>query len=313
MSLANHAEHVENEHVAAPNNDGKHPSQLTPAQFLKATISFRSLVESDKRHLKKIGALWGCSCPFHPDRTPSFFVREDDTTGTCYGCKWFGDIFKYVMDRTGCDFKTAYRHLAQSPSLHGTKTKIIPAASRQKEAAYQFTPSDLKEIENYTSRLCKEDWLAQRIASVRNWKPETLQALAKSNHLGWAGDALAFIYKNGIKVRQWPGKRFYWETGDPYIWRADMLAGASTAYLCEGEIDATTLIDIGLEQKPGVAVVAAPSATTFHNDWAELFREKNVIICFDADEAGRAGAAHVGSLLTGVASTISQWLPKEGV
>jgi hypothetical protein len=317
-TIPNQVEHVENEHVTLNNNQlafaesigasgasNKSLSEvLSPKEHLKATVSFKALVESDKQRLTRTGAYWKCSCPFHPDRTPSFIIDENDDRARCYGCGWYGDIFKYVMDRTGCSFGASFHHLAQAPSLHDTKTKRVPKASRPQLREYQFTAKEVTEIERGAARICKEDWLCERIASSRNWKPETIRKLAQQRHLAWGGDALDFVYKTGIKVRQWPGKEFYWWAGERHVWRGDLLAGRSTVYLTEGEPDAITLIDAGLDKQKEVAVVAAPSASTFHNAWADLFEGKDVTICFDADEAGRKGAERVGELLSPVAKSV---------
>ena len=284
---------------------------LTPAQFLKTRISFKSLMISDNRKLKKIGKLWGCCCPFHPDKNPSFFVKEDDDAGCCYGCNWYGDIFKYVMDRTGCDFKGAYRHLSTSPSLEKSVAISGPAKVGNKTAAFEFTAGQKQEIARSTARICDDPAVCERIAVSRNWKPGTILRLAQSKHLGWGGDALNFIYQTGIKVRRWPGKEFYWWAGSGCLWRVEMLANASSVLLTEGEPDAITMIDAGFEDNNGSVVIAAPSASTFHSSWAELFRGKEVTICFDADDAGRKGAARVAEIIRPVASSIFDLNPEE--
>jgi hypothetical protein len=183
--------------------------------------------------------------------------------------------------------------------------------SAVREPEYKFTERELKEIERSAQRIVQDHGLCTNIASSRQWKPETILKLARARHLGWGGDALNFIYKTGIKVRKWPGKEFYWWAGQSHIWRADLLAEASTVYLVEGEPDAITLIDVGIESLAGTVVVAAPSASTFSESWTELFRGKDVTISYDADDAGQKGLARVGSLLDGVAKSVRQWTPKE--
>lgn len=324
MIIPNTVEHVEIEHATLNNNphgqfEGSRESgtsksgqgqQVTP-QLLKSMISFRALMESDGRQLKRVGQQWGCRCPFHPDSTPSFFIDEEDDRARCYGCGWYGDIFKYAMDRTGCNFGAVFHHLANSPTLRGTKTKSVPRESRDTKDEFRFTLDQVREIDTSTSRILNDHGCCVRIAESRKWKPETIRSLAASKHLGWGGDALNFIYKTGIKVRQWPGKEFYWWAGGPHIWRAEVMKNASKIFITEGEPDAITLIDLRLERQLDTAVVAAPSASTFHNAWAELFIGKDVVLCFDADEAGRQGAARVGALLQTVANSVKEWNPKE--
>ena len=309
MSLADTAQHVEKRHADATNkneaivdsveqkgasNSSHELITLSPVEQLKATISFRALVQSDGQVVKQTGQCSVCRCPFHPDRTPSFSIIENDAWAKCFGCDWKGDIFNYVMSRTGCDFRTAYQHLAQFPTLHGTRTKQVPLGSKAVQPEYQFTERDLKEIEESTAAILNGTERCNRIAASRGWKPETIQALAAEKSLGWGGDCLDFIYETGIKVRKWPGKELYWWAGKPYVWRSRVMKNASAVYLTEGETDAITLLDAGLETDPEVAVVAAPSASTFEKQWAELFRGKDVVLCYDADQAGEKGISRVG-------------------
>jgi DNA primase len=62
--------------------------------------------------LRKSGREWKGCCPFHEDRTPSFYVVPDKGFFKCFGCGESGDIFAWVMKRHGMDFTDAIRHLA---------------------------------------------------------------------------------------------------------------------------------------------------------------------------------------------------------
>lgn len=62
--------------------------------------------------LKKAGREYQGLCPFHPEKSPSFFVNDAKGFGHCFGCDWHGDQIKFVMDREGCSFREAYQRLA---------------------------------------------------------------------------------------------------------------------------------------------------------------------------------------------------------
>jgi DNA primase len=51
-------------------------------------------------------------CPFHNEKTPSFYVTPDRGTYHCFGCGKGGDIFSFVQDFEGLDFKEALATLA---------------------------------------------------------------------------------------------------------------------------------------------------------------------------------------------------------
>ena len=62
--------------------------------------------------LRKNGKSFSASCPFHPDRTPSFHVFPDSKRFKCFGCGARGDVFEFLRRFEGKDFRTAVRELA---------------------------------------------------------------------------------------------------------------------------------------------------------------------------------------------------------
>ena len=63
--------------------------------------------------LKKSGKDWKGKCPFHEDRTPSFYVVPDKGFYKCFGCGESGDVFAFVMKQTGMEFLDAVKHLGE--------------------------------------------------------------------------------------------------------------------------------------------------------------------------------------------------------
>ncbi len=62
--------------------------------------------------LKKAGREFKANCPFHEERTPSFYVVPDKGFYKCFGCGKSGDVFSFVMERMGLDFVEAVKHVA---------------------------------------------------------------------------------------------------------------------------------------------------------------------------------------------------------
>src|SRR5262245_56806500 len=63
--------------------------------------------------LRKSGRSFVGFCPFHPNsRTPAFTVYPDTQSYHCFGCKASGDVFTFVMQRHGLEFKDALEQLA---------------------------------------------------------------------------------------------------------------------------------------------------------------------------------------------------------
>lgn len=69
-------------------------------------------VISDHVSLAQAGRNFKGLCPFHQEKTPSFFVFPDRQSWRCFGCGSGGDIISFVMKREGLDFGTALKSLA---------------------------------------------------------------------------------------------------------------------------------------------------------------------------------------------------------
>ncbi|MFA6445674.1 MAG: DNA primase, partial [Candidatus Paceibacterota bacterium] len=56
-------------------------------------------------------------CPFHNEKTPSFFVSPDRGSYYCFGCGVKGDIFTFVQEFEGLDFRGALKVLAERAGI----------------------------------------------------------------------------------------------------------------------------------------------------------------------------------------------------
>ncbi|MBN2390819.1 MAG: DNA primase [Anaerolineae bacterium] len=80
-------------------------------------------------HLQKSGRYFKGLCPFHTEKTPSFFVFPDTQGWHCFGCNKGGDLFTFVMDFEGLDFRTALEELARRAGV-----ELQPRTPEQVEA-----------------------------------------------------------------------------------------------------------------------------------------------------------------------------------
>jgi DNA primase len=69
-------------------------------------------VVGEQVQLKRAGKDFKALCPFHNEKTPSFYVVPAKGIYKCFGCGESGDVFTFLMKRNGLDFLDAARHLA---------------------------------------------------------------------------------------------------------------------------------------------------------------------------------------------------------
>lgn len=104
---------------------------------IKARVSLLDLV-TPRVALKKSGRAWRGLCPFHPEKTPSFYVFPDQGTFHCFGCGANGDHFTFLMRTENLDFAEALRRLAEQAGV------TLP--SRAAEAAEERRKAHLRAV-----------------------------------------------------------------------------------------------------------------------------------------------------------------------
>jgi DNA primase len=73
--------------------------------------------------LKPAGKNFKALCPFHTEKTPSFFVMPEKNSFSCFGCHRFGDIFTMVQEMENISFVEAMHFLAEKFNIPLEKTR----------------------------------------------------------------------------------------------------------------------------------------------------------------------------------------------
>ncbi len=140
----------------------------------------------------------GC-CPFHGEKTPSFYVYDDHFH--CFGCGVHGDVISFTMKAMHLPFMEAVESLAQEAGLEVPKASPQAAEAAQKRAG-------LAEVLEAAAKLY-ESWLyapqgapALEYLRKRGLSDETIRRFG----LGWSGEGrgalAAGLRGQGIKAGQ---------------------------------------------------------------------------------------------------------------
>ena len=62
--------------------------------------------------LTRAGREWKGCCPFHNEKTPSFYVNDDKGFYHCFGCGAHGDVIRFLTEQEGLGFIDAVKQLA---------------------------------------------------------------------------------------------------------------------------------------------------------------------------------------------------------
>ena len=109
-------------------------------------------------------------CPFHNEKTPSFFVFGNTETYHCFGCGAGGDVITFIMSAENLDYPSAVEFLCkragmEMPAESASDKSELALRSRiyalNKEAA-RFTKPFLKKAASRRALIWKKERSARR-------------------------------------------------------------------------------------------------------------------------------------------------------
>ena len=121
--------------------------------------------------LKRRGREYGGLCPFHAEKTPSFYVNAEKQMWHCHGCGAGGDLIKFVQRYESADFPAALRLLA---GRAGVTLREAPDAQRRRSEREAIYEANAVAQRHFAAELRKSDAALDYLAG-RGIEPRTAQ------------------------------------------------------------------------------------------------------------------------------------------
>jgi len=164
-------------------------ANLIPEEVIRSIRESCSIVDviSDYVSLKKTGINHRGLCPFHNEKTPSFFVNESRQSFHCFGCGEGGNVFTFLMKRENMSFPEAVRHLAQRCGIALPERRLSPQETARLEEREELFVINAEAARMYSELLQKDPRAARarQYLSDRGISAETIEAF----EIGFAPDA----------------------------------------------------------------------------------------------------------------------------
>lgn len=99
---------------------------------LKFKCDIVSIISQYVPLTKRSGRYSAC-CPFHNEKTPSFYVNVDGQYYHCFGCGASGNVFTFIMEMESLSFIDAVKFLADKAGMDMPEYERDPDSARRKE------------------------------------------------------------------------------------------------------------------------------------------------------------------------------------
>lgn len=166
--------------------------------------------------VQKAGVNYKARCPFHNEKTPSFYISPERQIWHCFGCGVGGDIFGFVKQIEGVEFPEALRILAQragiklesyDPAAQDAKTvlyEICETAARFFEKQLYYSPIGKKALAYLKDRGLHDDTIKE---FCLGFAPDDWHALGK--FLRDCGYKEKDIVDSGLALKREDGSEMY--------------------------------------------------------------------------------------------------------
>lgn len=140
----------------------------TSVEQIKEKLSITDVISSYLK-IEKAGGNFKARCPFHNEKTPSFFISPTRNTFYCFGCGEKGDIFTFVERFEGLDFQGALRVLGDRAGVQ------IVFESKEKKDKRDVLYAILEETTKFFESKLESSKDAQKYVKDRGLEKKSIE------------------------------------------------------------------------------------------------------------------------------------------
>jgi DNA primase len=166
-------------------------------EILKNSVDIVRVI-GDYVRLQRLGgsARYRGLCPFHNEKTPSFYVHADKQFFKCFGCSKGGDLFSFVMEIEGVSFPEAMKLIAERNGIALPPPKADSDPAHRRKAA-------LQELHEIAAKHFQENLYSSAGEAAREYlrRRGVSRQLAEEFGLGYgapAGPLTRLFQKQGV-------------------------------------------------------------------------------------------------------------------
>jgi len=179
-----------------------------PQSFIDDLVARSDIVEliGSRVPLKKSGREYKARCPFHDEKSPSFWVSPDKQFYHCFGCGAHGTVLGFLMNHDRLSFPEAVEELASRAGVDIPREASVGGADEPRapgEPLYAM----MARVAAHWSQALKADRRAADYAAKRGLEPATLDRFM----IGYAANSWNDVLRRfGVDE---PSRRTLAETG----------------------------------------------------------------------------------------------------
>jgi DNA primase len=111
---------------------------------LRSRITLSGVIQRTVR-LTKAGREFRACCPFHNEKSPSFYVNDEKGFYHCFGCGVHGDAIRWMTDQRGLSFMDAVKELAAEAGMDvPAPDPRVARAAEQRDSLHDVTAAAQK-------------------------------------------------------------------------------------------------------------------------------------------------------------------------